>query len=193
MQIGRSQLVTLFLSCVLCISFAVSANCQQPSKGKPNEPDEKQLLRELLSEVRQMRSLLQRANLTIYRAQILMERIRAQQTRVDRLMRQLEDARNELAGIKLSQIQLNGQIKDLEDQIKIETNTEARDKEEAEYKELKRALEQQQQREGQLSEQRDYLSGELQVAQVKLDSLNTDLADIEKTLQQQSLKVNNEN
>lgn len=171
-------------------ALSVVANAQTAKNTETTRTDEKQLLREMLDEMRQLRVVIQQSNLNVYRAQIILGRVRIQQEHIDRVARQLEEHQNEINGIKLSQTQLAGKIADLEEQIKLGSDTENRDQQQIECRELKQALQQQTQREVYLTEQKDKLNSQLQVEQSKLDVLNNDLTEIEKTLQRLATKNN---
>lgn len=177
---------------LLCITSALSvvANAQTARNTETTRTDEKQLLREMLDEMRQLSVAIHQSNLNVYRAQIILGRVRIQQEHIDRVARQLEEYQNEINGIKLSQTQLAGKIADLEEQIKLGSDTENRDQQQIECRELKQALQQQTQREVYLIEQNDKLNSQLQVEQSKLDALNSDLTEIEKTLQRLATKNN---
>lgn len=61
-----------------------------------SHPTSEQSLEALVNEVRQLRAALQRANLAIYRSQVLLERMRFEQEQVSRLSRELNDTRDAL-------------------------------------------------------------------------------------------------
>ena len=81
----------LFASILLLLVVSLPTQAQQATSNDLAASDEKELLRELINEVRQLRLALQRANLNSFRAQVAIERLKTQQLRVDNASRQLEE------------------------------------------------------------------------------------------------------
>src|SRR5215469_1324808 len=92
--------------------FAVFPGLALGQNNKPAGDD--QTLRSLLKEVHELRVAIQRNSLIAYRSQITVERIRALRERTDRLTKQLEDVRNEIAVIESETPRMAEHIKDLE-------------------------------------------------------------------------------
>src|SRR3984893_12354981 len=111
-SLGLASLLCLvgFL-CLLPIN--VSAQSEKPTESA--QPDRDQTLRQLLTEVHELRLAVQRATVNNTRFQMLIERVRVQQAHVDALSRQLENVHSQVAEIKAAKPQMEQQIKDAED------------------------------------------------------------------------------
>src|SRR5258708_24949806 len=109
---SRCLVRSLLVMIILVFSMSVKAQ-ESKSKGLP-VVEEKQLLQQLLVEVRELRREVRNASLNAYRAQLVIERLKLQQSRVEVLTRQLEENQNELYAIYASKKQLSGKLDDLE-------------------------------------------------------------------------------
>jgi chromosome segregation ATPase len=175
----------LFQCVVLCFALCGVASAQDKDTPWRSTGDE-QVLEALLKEVRLMRISLDRAtsaNLNSYRAQISVERFRIQQEHVDRLARQLETVKNDLAEMTTARRQLTERSKELEEIIRAGTNTEQSKEAENELRDLKYAMEQQREKEQARREQEGRLITEMQTEQVKLAELNSQLDRLERKLE----------
>lgn len=178
------------LYCLLCFSFLWllspgALRAQSSNRVAETTPENQQVLQALLSEVRQLRLTLQRTNLSAFRAQIMIERLRMQQERVDRITRQVEENQNELTGSAISQSQLTERGKELESQMKLEQDAGRRTQLDAQYKELKYIMEQQTERETQLRARQTQLTSQAQAERVKLDEIESRLEALERELEPQ--------
>src|SRR3989442_12806401 len=91
-----SLIKSLTLGCALClVTFccvtATSAQGQSNKSGESTPGDRDQTLRQLLTEVRELRLAVQRATVSNTRFQMLIERVRVQEAHVDALSRQMEN------------------------------------------------------------------------------------------------------
>ena len=172
------------LLCFLALS-SVTAFAQAPKANEPTTQKDEQTLRSLLDEVRQLRVALQRANLNAYRAQITVERLRIQQDRVDRLARELEGVRREIMETESWSARLTERLKDLENQMNLETNASRRAQIETEYKDVKYGIEEGAKRQGQRRERETHLGKELQAEQLKLNELNDRLEALDREIEKQ--------
>src|SRR5262245_219419 len=90
----------LFLTILGVASFVRSqTGANGPVKAAQGENE--QAMQALVNEVRQLRLAIQRSNLSGYQAQIVIERMRAQQQSVDRLSERLRWAREEVTRHKM--------------------------------------------------------------------------------------------
>jgi hypothetical protein len=117
-----SLVKSLTLAFVLClVTFCcVSPTRAQAQTNKPAEStqgDRDQTLKQLLTEVRELRLAVQRATVSNTRSQMLIERVRVQQAHVDALSRQLENIHSQVADMKAAKPQMEQQIKDAEDLV----------------------------------------------------------------------------
>jgi chromosome segregation ATPase len=143
------------------------------------------MLQSLLSEVRELRLALQRSNLTTFRTQVALERLRLQMGRVESLRESLERTREELANERSTRLGMADQLKELEDRISAEKGAAKRESLITEQTELKTALNQASFREEQQREKENRLSSELQVEQTKLDEMSNKLETMERKLEAQ--------
>src|SRR5216684_2726621 len=98
---------------MLCSVSPIRAQAQTSKPADSAQGD--QTLKQLLTEVRELRLAVQRATVSNSRFQMLIERVRVQQAHVDALSRQLENIHSQAAEMKAAKPQLEQQIKDAED------------------------------------------------------------------------------
>lgn len=175
-------------SCLLCLAVLclVTPTRAFAQSGKPVEPvqtGDGQLLRSLLDEVRQLRLAIERSNLSAYRVQIAIERMRLQQGRVDALVRDLENLRLQVSNMKMTRAQAEARVKDLEDLMNNEADTARKAPLERQYKEAKRNLDAQGKWEEQHREREAQLNFRLQEEGAKLADFNNRLDALERELQ----------
>src|ERR1044072_7802725 len=80
--------------------FLFSVSLQAQTNKKSESVEEQNLMEVLISEIRQLRLAIEKNNTTVFRAQIVVERLRAQQDLVSRLNRDLDGLRNQLGEMK---------------------------------------------------------------------------------------------
>ena len=167
------------LGCVLglaAICFATSTRTQaQTNKaGESARGFSDQTLKQLLTEVRELRLAIQRATVSNTRFQMLIDRVRVGQGQVDSLSRQLVSVRSQLTKLKAEKVELAPHMKDLEDRLG-QSSGDEHAKIERTLKEFKSWLESKAAEEQQQVEAEADLSMRLQVEQSKLNELNTQL------------------
>jgi len=151
----------------------VSAQSEKPAASA--QPDRDQTLRQLLTEVHELRLAVQRATVTNTRFQMLIERVRVQQAQVDSLSRQLENVHSQIAEMKAVKPQMEQQIKDAEDQLDRTPDPSAHADIESRIKFLKGNLARLSQEDERLRSRETALDTDLQAAQAKLNELNGQL------------------
>src|SRR5215470_12241390 len=98
--------MSLIKTPALAFAIAIAACCVSPPRSLAQtwnsapQDDHEQTLRQLLTEVRELRLVLQRAAFSSTRFQMLLERLRVEQTHVDSLRRDLESVRSQLAELQ---------------------------------------------------------------------------------------------
>lgn len=178
-----------FAFCFVLFNFGATktnAQGQRTREAAPAQPSQEQILQALLTEVRQLHLSLKRTNFSLFRAQIIVERMRLQQDRVDRLMQQLEELRTEAADNKSNQSRLQDRIKELDSRISQEQNQTLRSQFESEQKEMKSLLEQMGESEERNRGRENQLNIQIQAEQDKLRRLNDRLDAIERDMESQS-------
>ena len=185
----RTNLLSCFALAVFwCFVFGATPVSGQrtPTGSEVKQSDQEQLFQALLKEMRQLRLAFERTNVTIFRAQILVERIRLQQGRVDGLQQQLEELRNQSSDNRLNQAQLAERFKEIESRISQERDPNLRSELEKERRELKNLIDQHSVWEERQREKENQLLAQQQIEQDKLTKLNDRLDALERELEGQS-------
>jgi chromosome segregation ATPase len=168
------------LACALClVTFCcvstARAQAQSNKAGESVQGDRDQTLKQLLTEVRELRLAVQRATVNNTRFQMLIERVRVQQAHVDALSRQLENIHSQVAEMKAAKPQMEQQIKDAEDLLDRTADPNAHADLESRIKGGKANLVRLAQEDERLRNRETSLDTELQAAQAKLNELNGQL------------------
>lgn len=169
--------VRSFLILLVCAAFA------DPARAQTQKPSEESTLQSLLNEVRLLRETLQQINLNSYRSQIVVERMRAQNERVARTTRMLEDVREQTADLQSQARQLNERAKAIESELQQEADSKRRAQMELESRELKYALDHQKQMLERLQERELRLTVELNTEQDRLRDLENRLETLEREIE----------
>ena len=155
---------------MLCSVSPVRAQAQTNKPADSAQAD--QTLKQLLTEVRELRLAVQRATVSNTRFQMLIERMRVQQTHVDALSRQLESLHSQVAEFKATKPQIEQQIKDAEDLSDRTPDPSAHADLESRIKGGKTNLVRLAQEDERLHNRETALDTELQGAQAELNELN---------------------
>ena len=158
----------------------------QSAAGQNNkQPDDKQVLQALLTEVtllRQALQTLQGMSLDTYRSQLMVDRIRANQEDVRHLTTSLNETRDTLAKIQTTIPRNLDDQKMLDGQIQTEVDPNKRAILELELKRSKDAVESYKSQAERLREREQELSSALRNAQTKLDDLENRLNLLERAM-----------
>ncbi|HJU94079.1 MAG TPA: hypothetical protein VJ656_14155 [Pyrinomonadaceae bacterium] len=149
----------------LLVSFFVTPE-RALAQANTSRPTSEQSLQELVREVRQLRAALQRINTTMYRSQVLLERLKFQQEHVARISRDLADTRENLSEIRAQQARLKEMLP------KAETGVESGVKHPAELAGIKAEFEHLKDREQRLVTREAQLSNDLELERARLNELN---------------------
>lgn len=175
-------IVLVAVASALC--FAPPAVSGQTRKAVESSPDEdRQVLRALLEEMRQLRLALQRTQVISQRIQVTLERMRLQQAHADSLTRALESVRGRLSEIRGARPRMEEQIKDGEELMSQAVDANRRAEMEAQIKEGKGRLGMLAREEEQSRQREAQLSAELQSAQAKLSDLDGQLDNMMRELE----------
>jgi len=155
---------------MLCSVSPIRAQAQTNKPADSAQGD--QTLKQLLTEVRELRLAVQRATVSNTRFQMLIERVRVQQTHVDALSRQLESFHSQVAEFKATKPQMEQQIKDAEDLLDRTPDPSAHADLESRIKGGKANLVRLAQEDERLRNRETALDTEWQGAQAKLNELN---------------------
>ena len=161
----------------LCLLLLFLTSATALAQATPaSRPTSEQSLQELVREVRQLRTTLQRINTAMYKGQVLIERLKLQQEQVARLTRDLADARENLSEVKVHQTRLT----DLA--TKTEAGVESGTKHPGEIASLKAELEMLKEREQRLTAREIRLANDLELERARLNELNDRLNALELEL-----------
>jgi peptidoglycan hydrolase CwlO-like protein len=145
---------------------------QSGAASAVNKPNQDQIVREILSEVRQLRVEVQRLKASAYQTQVVIERLRLQQEQVARLTRELGEVREKISETKARQVKMNGMFEETEKQMEAGVISPS------ELKRIGAEIEELKQREQSLTERESQLSAELDAERVKLITLNRRLDEL---------------
>lgn len=167
----------LLLVCLLFlfVSFFVAPD-NLLAQTKTSQPTSEQSLQELVSEVRKLRSTLQRINSAMYKGQVMLERLKWQQEQVFRLSRELADARENLSEIRSQQNRVRDALKSAE--AGEETGTRKPD----EVADMKAHLASLNERENRLAMRETQLANDLELERAKVIQLDQRLNALEVEL-----------
>ena len=170
----------------ICLATPQPSLAQASQSAAPEQSGEPQTMQALLSEVRQLRLVLQRLSLSGFRAQIMVERLRMQQSLVNQLTSQLDNIRESFPDSKTRQQWIGERIKDLEKGLNQESDPARRGQLEREYKEAKFEAERITQWDQQQRERETQVVARMQIEQAKLSELNDRLEALERELEIQT-------
>lgn len=163
----------LTLSLILSV-FWLSARAQQPAA-----PPETQMLNQILTEVRQLRTAMQHASQSVYRGQFLLEQLRTHQEKVARLSGQLEELRTQQTQLRAQQPQMQERLRQLETEINNEQNAPRRTQLEAEAKGMRQYFDTMNAEEPTLQQREQQLVQQLLAAQTAVQDLATQFKAVE--------------
>ena len=141
-----------------------------------------QVFQEMLEELRQLRATVQRGQQNTFHGQLKLEEIRYAQDRRDRLTRELNEVRANLAGLREQLPQLQNQSREAELQISRENDAQRRAQMEAEMNSFKGMIEQQRVHQTRQQEREGQLETEMRKEEADLNKLKEELRTIEAAL-----------
>lgn len=168
-------LAPLIFGSVLCFYPSV-ATAQTTSGTRSSSPDDdRQVLKALLEEMRQLRLALQHTQAVSQRIQVTLERLRLQQDRVDSIRDLLDTTRARLNELRNVKPQLEERVKTADETLAQTVDQSKRTELELQIKELKAGIGRLSREEEQKRQADSDLSAELQSAQAKLNELQNQL------------------
>lgn len=162
---------------LLCVISPVQASAQEP----PNGQNDAQLLREILAELKQLRSTIARTNVNQIRFQATFDQYKSQQNRVDSMNRELDSIKTQLT-VNPYRANSEDMIKATEERMEQTTDPRMRQNFERQIQSIKRNLEAQDQREKRTKERQTTLEMQIPIEQSKLDQLNVELESIKQDI-----------
>ena len=169
--------VVFALFCLVGLSLPICAQTKNDSDTSA--------LRQLTEEVRSLRQVLERNTAYSYRGQLLIDRIRMKQDRIDKLSTALEDTKNEIHQLELQAPSLDERVKELTDTIE-KLSSSDHGPLEGELKVAKQAVTFQKQRQDELGARESQLTQSLHDEQTSLEGLEKKLTALETELERAS-------
>lgn len=163
--------------CVLtfCYGSATTILAQTNPPNVAARSNYDKTLQQLLAEVRELRLAVQRATFTHARFQVVIERLRLQQSTIDGVNRQMDLVRAQLADLRNAKPQMEQQIKETEELLERATDPNGRLEVESQIKSMKARLARLAPEEDRLRNSETALETELQNLHAKLNELNSQL------------------
>jgi lysyl-tRNA synthetase class I len=140
----------------------------------------------LINEIRELRRTLQDYTIANTRVQIAIERVKAQQMRVDHLSNEKENLQSQIEEAATSHQQAEEVAKSFDQQIVTESDPITRINIEREQKNMTHILEQYKRREQRLREREAQLAAQLQIERTALGELHNNLEGLEKAFDSKS-------
>ena len=175
----------------LLLTFGVTWAHAQSTTAQPSRsvaPTARSPDDALLREVRLIRETLQRAQGSAQREQMLVERIRTHDQRVERIDQQLSELRDEISGTEVHIRQTDDRDKSLELQVQRANDSSQRQALEAERKEMKFTQEAQRQRLDRLRERESILVAAMSREERTLRGLEARLEALDRELEADARK-----
>lgn len=169
------RLFFCLISAVVLTSPPIQA--QTNTSSKPASPGQDQTMKDLLTEVRQLRLEVRQMATSVYRAQTMLERVRVQQEQVSRLALELSKVQMQISELRSRRMELQGRVPDMEKKFDVGLLPET------EVTAIKSAIESLNQRESELTDRESKLTTELNTERGQLALLNRRLDEIEQELQ----------
>ncbi len=163
--------VLLFTAASILFIVPPTVAGQNMKVVESQQDEEKQILRALLEEVRQLRLELRRANLI----SITLERIRLHEARVESLTQSLQTSRSRLIEMRETYSKLENQIRDAEESKRREPSADLQGMFEYQINEMKSRLSILAREEEQNRNREAELESGLRAAQARLSELNNQL------------------
>ena len=178
MKIFFATIGFLFLVCFLLSSETSAQAAAKTQNGQSNE----QILKDILTEIKQLRLVLAKTNVNQLRFQITFDQFKAQQVRVDSMNREMESIKNQLTASNQSRPNNEEMIKTSEERLQQTVDPRQRQTLERQIQQIKRNFEIQDQREKRMKERQTTLEMQIPMEQVKLDQLNVEMERIKQDI-----------
>ena len=162
---------------VLSVGFLLlTANLTAAQSATSSVRSQDQSLQDLVSEVRQLRAMLQKLTVTNYKTNIVVERLKFQQEMVARLSRELNDVRENLADTRTTIARMKEQV------TRFQAGVESGVRNADELAAFKLEVEAANQREMRLAMRETQVMNDLSTERMRLAELNDQLTKLELEL-----------
>ena len=173
----RAALVAMLLLVFPTLAFAQSATSATSTAADPTT------LRDLLSEVRELRQELRTTTRAVQRAQVLIHRVDAQQAAVTRAFQRVEDARTKLLDLQGGRKRTENQAQQFEALLNQTDNPAFRKQYEEALTQLRAGIANSAAEEQEQQAKVNELEDQFRLAQAKLDDLESRLDRLDKDLE----------
>lgn len=177
----KKSLATISFLFLTCIVFASQTAAQSSTAVNGLSPIEQQLLKEVITELKQLRSIIAKTNVNQVRFQMAFELHKAQQNRVDSMNRELEFMKNQMIVSPMRQ-DMAEMIKSSEERLLETTDPRQRQNLERQIQSMKRNVEVQERREKSQKERQITLELQIPVEQAKLEQLNYEIERVKQDI-----------
>ncbi len=158
----------------VCLVSAPDVFAQTSNPPPRPQSNQEQMIRDLLNEVRELRTIVQRIDSNSVRTRITLDRLRAHQEQVLALTREIFDVREKIVETRTRQQRLKDKIPELEKEF------QAGLKSKREHDDAIAEMEGLKQREASLIERETQLTADIDAAKVSLIDLNNRLDALER-------------
>jgi chromosome segregation ATPase len=173
MSVFKTATLALVIALGFCCFHPARTLAQTQNSVSPYDHD--QTLKQLLTEVRELRLALQRATFSNTHFQMLIERVRVVESHLDSLRRDLDGVRSQISDLQAMKPRLEQQVKDAEDSLDRVTDPNGHADWESRIKSMKAEFARIGPEEERLRTREAALDSELQSSQAKLNELNSQL------------------
>ena len=183
-----SRIKTLSVICFIFLTTSFLSSIVNPqtaasSPARAAQGESEQTMHALLNEVRELQLAIQQSNLSVYRTQVIVERMRSQQQQVERLGERLRGTRERIASWKREQGEWQEEIKMIERRINRATDVNERANLEEQHERSKSRMADLAQENTRMLEQESQLAGQLNIEQAKLADFNDQLDALQRELE----------
>jgi predicted nucleic acid-binding Zn-ribbon protein len=163
------MIMTRLLVCLFMAAGCTLLMTPASSFAQTTTKTSEQSLQELVKEVRALRATLQRMSATVYKGQVMLERLRLHQEQVMRIERELRDTRDNLSDLRSEEQKVREKLKRMDADV---TAGVVSDRERASFKAEYRAINQ---RQNQAMSRETQLAAELETERARLKEINDKL------------------
>lgn len=166
----------------LSFLLTVVAFSQAPTQESKSSQSDAQILREILAELKQLRSVMAKTSVNQARFQAAFEQYKTQQSLVTSLGREMDSIKSQLPTFATFRATNDDYIKAAEERLNQVTDPRQRQTIERQIQTSKRNIEMQDQREKRMKERQTALEMQIPMEQGKLDQLNAEIERIKQEM-----------
>jgi predicted RNase H-like nuclease (RuvC/YqgF family) len=168
----RKSISMLFCIIGLYLLTPQRACAQSLTASAANKSSQEQIVRDILSEARELRAEVQRLKSSMYQTQVVIQRLRLQQEQIARLTAEISQVREKISEAQAGQAKLEAPLEETKKQVDAGVITPS------ELKRISGEIEELKRREQRLTEQEAQLSADLITESARLTTLNKQLDEL---------------